>query len=87
MKIPMVKGRMFSTAEFALEDKTEDDPKAGAKVVTPAVVNESFVKAYFAKVDPFGQPFGADSPAMSGNPHGRDRRVDDRGCGARRQIQ
>jgi macrolide transport system ATP-binding/permease protein len=68
MKIPMVKGRMISPAEFALEDKIEDDPKAGAKVVTPAVVNEAFVKAYFAKVDPIGQPFGADSPAMSGDP-------------------
>jgi len=32
------------------------------------VVNESFVKAYFAKVDPIGQTFGADSPAMSGDP-------------------
>jgi len=68
MKIPMVKGRMFSPAEFALESKMEDDPKAEAKVVTPAVVNESFVKAYFARVDPLGQPFGADSPAMSGDP-------------------
>jgi predicted permease len=68
MKIPMVKGRMISPAEFTLIDKIEDDPKAGAKVVTPAVVNEAFVKAYFAKVDPIGQPFGADSPAMSGDP-------------------
>jgi predicted permease len=68
MKIPMVKGRMISPAEFALIDKIEDDPKAGAKVVTPVVVNESFVKAYFPKVDPIGQPFGADSPAMSGDP-------------------
>jgi predicted permease len=68
MKIPMVKGRMFSPAEFALLDKIEDDPKAGAKIVTPAVVNESFVKAYFAKADPIGRPFGADSPAMSGDP-------------------
>jgi predicted permease len=68
MKIPMVKGRMLSPAEFALESKVEDDPKAGAKVVMPAVVNESFVKAYFAKVDPIAQPFGADSPAVSGDP-------------------
>jgi predicted permease len=68
MKIPMVKGRMFTPAELALIDKIEDDPKAGAKIVTPAVVNESFVKAYFSKVDPIGQPFGADSPAMSGDP-------------------
>src|SRR5580704_158923 len=68
MKIPMVKGRMFSPAEFALEDKIEDDPKAGAKLVTPAVVNESFVRAYFAQGDPLGQPFGANSPALSGDP-------------------
>jgi hypothetical protein len=68
MKIPMVKGRMFSPAEFALIDKVEDDPIAGAKIVTPVIVNESFVKAYFAKVDPIGQTFGADSPAMSGDP-------------------
>jgi predicted permease len=68
MKIPMVKGRMFTPAELEFASKIEDDPKAGAKVVRPAVVNESFVKAYFAKVDPIGQPFGADSPAMSGDP-------------------
>jgi predicted permease len=68
MKIPMVKGRMLSPAEFAMVDKIEDDPKAWAKIVTPAVVNESFVKAYFPKVDPIGQRFGADSPAMSGDP-------------------
>jgi predicted permease len=68
MKIPVVKGRMISAAEFALLDKIEDDPKAGAKIVTPAVVNEAFVKAYFSKVDPIGQPFGADNPAVSGDP-------------------
>jgi predicted permease len=68
MKIPMSKGRMFSPAEFALESKMEGDPKAGAKVVTPAVVNESFVKAHFVNVNPIGQPFGADSPEMSGDP-------------------
>jgi len=68
MRIPMVKGRPFSPAEFALESKIEDDPKAEAKVATPAVVNESFVKACFAKGNPLGQPFGANSPAMSGDP-------------------
>lgn len=68
MKIPIVKGRMFTPAEFALVDKIEDDPKAGAKIVTPMIVNEAFVKAYFAKVDPIGQIVGADSPAISGDP-------------------
>ncbi len=68
MKIPLVKGRMFTPAEFALVDKIEDDPKAGAKIVTPVIVNEAFVKAYFTKVDPIGQTFGADGPAISGDP-------------------
>jgi predicted permease len=68
MKISLVKGRMFSPSEFALIVKIEDDPKAGAKIVAPVVVNESFVRAYFPKVDPIGQTFGADSPAMSGDP-------------------
>jgi predicted permease len=68
MKISIVKGRMFTPAEFALLEKIEDDPKADAKIVTPVVVNESFVKAYFAKVDPIGQIIGADSPAISGDP-------------------
>ncbi|HEX3742716.1 MAG TPA: ABC transporter permease [Bryobacteraceae bacterium] len=68
MKIPMVKGRMLNQAEFALEGKLEDDPKAAAKVVTPAVVNEAFVKQFFATVDPIGRPFGANGPAMTGDP-------------------
>ena len=68
LKISMVAGRMLSPAEFALASKVEDDPKAEAKVVTPTVVNEAFVKAYFAKVDPIGQRFGANSPAMTGDP-------------------
>jgi predicted permease len=68
MKIPIVKGRMFTPAEFALVDKIEDDPKADAKILTPVIVNEAFVKAYFAKADPIGQTIGADGPAISGDP-------------------
>ena len=68
MKIPIVEGRMFTPAEFALVNKIEDDPKAGAKIVTPMIVNEAFVKSYFAKVDPIGQIVGADGPAISGDP-------------------
>ncbi len=68
MKIPMVRGRMLTRAEFALAGKLEDDPKAAAKVAMPVVVNESFVKAYFPHGNPIGQPFGANSPAISGDP-------------------
>ncbi len=88
MKIPIVKGRMFTPAEFALVDKIEDDPKAGAKIVTPVIVNEAFVKAYFTKVDPIGQTIGADGPAISGDPGTEvNAGVDDRGGGARYQIR
>jgi ABC-type antimicrobial peptide transport system permease subunit len=34
-------------------------------------VNQAFVKAYFPKVNPIGQPFGANSPEISGNPETR----------------
>ena len=80
LKIPMLKGRMLNPAEFSLQSKIEDDPKAHSKVATPAVVNELFVKTYFANVNPIGQPFGADSPALSGDPETEDEPgVDDRG--------
>ncbi len=68
MKIPILKGRMFTPAEFALVDQIEDDTKAVAKIVTPVIVNEAFVKAYFTKVDPIGQTIGAGGPATSGDP-------------------
>ena len=72
MKIPIVKGRMFSPAELVRKAEARRRRKAQAKVVTPAVVNEAFVKAYFAHVNPLGQPFGANSPAMSGDPDTED---------------
>jgi predicted permease len=68
MKIPMIRGRRFKPEEYELAATVESDPKAEARIVVPAIVNESFVHAYFAKVDAIGQPFGADSPGISGDP-------------------
>jgi predicted permease len=68
MKIPMIRGRRFKPEEYELAAKVEFDPKGEARIVLPTIVNESFVHAYFAKVDAIGQPFGANSPGMSGDP-------------------
>lgn len=68
LKIPLVRGRQFNREEYALAAKVEGDPKAQERIVVPAIVNDSFVHAYFAKVNPLGRPFGANSPGMSGDP-------------------
>jgi predicted permease len=68
MKIPLAAGRTFNSTDFAIGSQVESDPKAQARLVTPTVVNESFVKSYFAGENPLGQTFGTNSPAMSGDP-------------------
>jgi len=68
MKIPMIRGREFIPEDYVVGAKIDADPKAEARLVVPAIVNESFVKAYFAKVNPLAQPFGVNSPAMTGDP-------------------
>lgn len=68
MKIPLIRGRKFSPEEYELATKVATDSKAEARLVVPAIVNESFVHAYFAKVNAIGQAFGANSPGMSGDP-------------------
>ncbi len=61
MGIRQARGRRFSAEDYRTAAKVEDDRKAAAHVVVPAIVNEAFVRAYFPKADPLGQPFGADS--------------------------
>jgi predicted permease len=68
MKIPMASGRTFNSADFAIGSELESDPKAHTRMVSPVVVNESFVKKYFAGENPLGQIIGVNSPAMSGDP-------------------
>lgn len=68
MKIPVVRGHKFNPEDYVLAVRREDDPKAKTRIVLPAIVNESFVHTYFAKVNPIGQQFGANSPGMSGDP-------------------
>src|SRR5579862_184878 len=72
LKIPRIKGRAFSPEDYALAAKVEGDPKAEARVVVAAIVNESFVRAYFPNVNAIGQPFGAYSKAASGDPDAED---------------
>lgn len=72
MKIPLIKGREFNPEEYIAAARREADQKLAARIVAPAIVNESFVRAYFAKGDPIGRPFGANSPGMSGDPDTRE---------------
>jgi predicted permease len=68
MKIPLLQGRDFKSAEYELTAKTEADKKVRATVVEPVIVNEAFVHAYFPKASPLGQPFGAYVPGVNGDP-------------------
>jgi predicted permease len=68
MKLPMIKGRTFNAQEFVQASKLEANPKLQARLLSPAVVNEMFVKTYFRKVDPLGQKFGENGPSISGDP-------------------
>jgi predicted permease len=68
MKIPLQRGRKFKAEEYELAAKAEGDKKGGERIVIPAIVNEAFVRAYFPKVNPLGQPFGAYIPGVNGDP-------------------
>ncbi len=68
MKIPLLQGRKFEPGEYELTAKTEADKKIRATVAEPVIVNEAFVHAYFPKVNPLGQPFGAYVPGVNGDP-------------------
>jgi predicted permease len=68
MKIPVERGRNFKPEEYDLAAKADADPKGRERIVIPAVVNEAFVRAYFPKVNPLGQPFGAYIPGVNGDP-------------------
>jgi predicted permease len=71
MKMRLVTGRTFRPEEFAQSEKSDEEERksstAAMTIVLPAVVNESFVKEYFPKANPIGQPFGADGPEFSGD--------------------
>jgi predicted permease len=62
MRMPLRAGRTFTTAEF--QTAASADPQAPSLVAGPAIVNEAFVRAYFPKTNPLGQPFGADTDEM-----------------------
>jgi predicted permease len=68
MKIPVQRGRKFKPEEYELAAKADADPKGGERIVIPAMVNEAFVRAYFPRVNPLGQPFGAYIPGVNGEP-------------------
>ena len=68
MKIPVLQGRGFNPADYELTARTEADKKIREAVVEPVMVNEAFVHAYFPKVNPLGQPFGAYVPGVNGDP-------------------
>jgi hypothetical protein len=62
MKIPLQRGRKFKPEEYEIAAKPWHpirNPKR--RFVVPAIVNEAFVRAYFPKGNPLGQPFG-DTP-------------------------
>jgi predicted permease len=68
MKIPVLRGRNFTPEEYELAAKAEADPKGRERFVIPAIVNESFVRAFFPKVNPLGRPFGSYTPGVNGEP-------------------
>jgi predicted permease len=68
MEIPVLRGRKFKPDEYELTAQVEADKKLRANVAEPVIVNEAFVRAYFPKVNPIGQPFGAYVPGVNGDP-------------------
>ena len=74
MKLPLVSGREFRPEEFVLAEKSSElevDPKKELTILLPAVVNETFAKEYFPKVNPIGQRFGADGPEFTADSDSR----------------
>jgi predicted permease len=70
MKIPVQRGRKFKPEEYDLAAKADADPKVKAKAFVPAIVNESFIHAYFPKGDPLGRTFGDYTPDPAEDPDG-----------------
>ncbi|MGA2740288.1 MAG: ABC transporter permease [Bryobacteraceae bacterium] len=70
MKIPVQRGRKFNPEEYDIAAKVASDPKAKAQILVPAIVNESFIRAYFPKGNPLGRPFGDYTPNPSEDPDG-----------------
>jgi predicted permease len=68
MKIPLLQGSGFKPEEYELTARLEADKQARATIAEPAIVNEAFVRAYFPKMNPLGQPFGAYVPGVNGDP-------------------
>ena len=68
MKIPVQQGRKFKPEEYELAAKADGDPKGRERIAIPAIVNEAFVRAYFPKVNPLGEPFGTYIPGVNGEP-------------------
>jgi predicted permease len=70
MKIPVQRGRKFKPEEYEIAAKVASDPKAKAQILVPAIVNESFIRAYLPKGNPLGRPFGDYTPDPSEDPDG-----------------
>jgi predicted permease len=68
MEIPISRGRRFKPEEYELTARVEADKNTRASVAEPAIVNEAFVQAYFPNSNPIGQPFGAYTPGVNGDP-------------------
>ena len=70
MGIPIQRGRRFKPEEYELAASADADPKLAARVLLPAIVNESFIHEYFPKGDPLGRPFGDYTPDPREDPDG-----------------
>jgi predicted permease len=70
MKIPIQRGRKFKPEEYELAAKVAADPKVKAQVLVPAIVNDSFIHAYFPKGNPLGSVFGDYTPDPAEDPDG-----------------
>ena len=70
MRIPIQRGRKFKPEEYGLAAKAAADPKVEAQVLVPAIVNESFIHAYFPTGNPLGRLFGDYKPDPGEDPDG-----------------
>ncbi len=73
MRVAIQRGRKFKPEEYDLAAKADADPKVQASVFVPAIVNESFIHAYFPKGDPLGRSFGDYNPDPAEDPDGTPR--------------
>ena len=70
MKIPIQRGRLFRPEKYETAAKVAADRKVRARVLVAAIVNESFIHAYFPQGNPLGRPFGDSIPDLNENPDG-----------------